>query len=69
LYSGTHPPAQIVPQTVALAGWSARVDDERLDDPQQVLGELVEICVAETETGPIDIKLAQHRVGEVLRDV
>jgi hypothetical protein len=52
-----------------LARRSAGVDDERLDDPQQMLGELVEICVAETETGPIDIKLAQHRVGEVLRDV
>jgi hypothetical protein len=34
-----------------------------------VLGEFVEICIGETETGPIDIKLAQHRVGEVLRDI
>jgi hypothetical protein len=47
----------------------ARVDDERLDDPQQMLGELVEIGIAEANAGPVDVETANHRMGEVLRNV
>ena len=59
------PPPQVVAQFVAATRRTTGVDDERLDDPQQVLGELVEISVGIAEAGPVDIEAPQHRVGEV----
>jgi len=38
LYTRADPPRQITAQFFAAAGRVARVDDERLDDQQQVLG-------------------------------
>jgi len=52
-----------------LARRSARVDDERLDDPQQMLGEFVEIGIREAKADPVDVETANHRVGEVQRNV
>jgi len=52
-----------------LARWSSGVDDERLDDPQQVLGEFVEIGIGEANAGPVDVETTNHRVSEVLRNV
>ena len=54
---------------VALARRAARVDDERLDDPQQMLGQFVEIGVGEAEPRPVDVEAPHHRVREVQRDV
>jgi len=34
-----------------------------------VLGQFVEIGVGEAEAGPVDIETADHRMGEVQRDV
>jgi hypothetical protein len=40
-----------------------------LDDPQQMLGEFVEIGIGEANAGPVDVETANHRVSEVLRNV
>jgi len=34
-----------------------------------MLGQLVEVGIGEAETRPVDVETADHRVGEVERDV
>ena len=68
-YSRADPSLQVGAQFVALSRRAAGVDDERLDDPQQVLGQFVDVGVAESEAGPVDVESAHHRVREVQRDL
>ena len=67
--AAAHPAPQVVPQFVASARRPAGVDDERLDDPQQMFGEFVELGIREAEAGPVDVEAPQHGVGELQCDV
>src|SRR5581483_959519 len=64
-----HPAPQIPPQLCLGPRRSSWVDHERLDDPQQVFGEFVEIVVAEARGGPVDVEPTEHVPRELHRDI
>src|ERR1700736_2520734 len=54
------PPSQIPPELRPDLRWPSGVDHERLDDPQQVFGEFVEVAVREADAGPVHVEAAEH---------